>query len=135
MINPNIFRTYDIRGVAETDLKDEVVCLLGRAYATFMREDGLSSVVVGRDVRLSSPRIRDSLISGLLEGGMSITDIGCVPTPVLYFSVFHLDAEGGIMITGSHNPKEYNGFKILKDKETIYRNEIQKLKKIFVKQL
>ncbi|MCK4257194.1 phosphomannomutase/phosphoglucomutase [candidate division WOR-3 bacterium] len=130
MVNPNIFRTYDIRGIAEDDLTDNVVYHLGRAYATYINNDGLNDIVIARDVRLSSERIRDALIKGLLDSGINVTDVGTVPTPVLYFSIFHLNKHGGIMITGSHNPKEYNGFKILKEKATIYGEEIQTLKKI-----
>lgn len=130
MISPHIFRKYDIRGIADIDLTDEAVYLLGRAYSTFMKKEGLSSVVVGRDVRLSSNRLRDALISGLLQSGMDVTDIGVVPTPLVYFSIFHLDKEGGIMITGSHNPEEYNGFKLLKEKNMIYGKEIQTIKEI-----
>ena len=130
MINPNIFRTYDIRGIAEADLTDETVYLLGRAYATFIKKDNLSNVAIGRDVRLSSDRIRNVLTKGLIDSGINVIDVGIIPTPVLYFSIFHLNKQGGIMITGSHNPQEYNGFKILKGKETIYGKDIQILKKI-----
>jgi phosphomannomutase/phosphoglucomutase len=130
MISPNIFRTYDIRGVADVDLSDEVAYLLGRAYATFIRRDNLYDVVIGRDVRLSSDRIRNALIKGLTDSGINVTDVGVVPTPVLYFSIFHLNKQGGIMITGSHNPQEYNGLKILKRRDTIYGKDIQTLKRI-----
>lgn len=130
MINPNIFRTYDIRGIADVDLTDEVVYLLGRAYATFIKRDNLSNVVIGRDVRLSSDRICNALMKGFVDSGLTVTDVGVVPTPVFYFSIFHLNKQGGIMITGSHNPREYNGFKILKEKETIFGDDIQTLKRI-----
>ncbi len=130
MINPNIFRTYDIRGIAKEDLTDDVVYRLGRAYATYISREGLNEISLGRDVRLSSCRIRDALAGGLLDGGLEVIDVGEVPTPVLYFSTFFLDLDGGIMITGSHNPKEYNGFKILKGKNTIYGEEIQSLREI-----
>lgn len=133
MINPNIFRTYDIRGIAEVDLTDEVVYLLGRAYATFIKRDELDDVAIGRDVRLSSGRISNALIKGLTDSGINVTDVGVVPTPVLYFSIFHLNKQGGIMITGSHNPQEYNGLKILKGRDTIYGKDIQTLKRIIEK--
>lgn len=138
-INPNIFRTYDIRGVADRDLTDEVVYLLGKAYGTHITHHSplttrhSPDIAVARDVRLSSKRIRDVLVRGLIDSGMNVTDYGVVPTPLLYFSLFHYKQDGGIMITGSHNPKEYNGFKICKGKETIYGDEIQKLREIIEK--
>ncbi|HID93271.1 MAG TPA: phosphomannomutase/phosphoglucomutase [bacterium (Candidatus Stahlbacteria)] len=130
MVNPNIFRTYDIRGMATSDLPDEVVELIGKAYGTLLGDDKPKRVTLGRDVRLSSERIREALIKGMTSAGLKVIDIGVVPTPVLYFSIFHYDTDGGIMITGSHNPKEYNGFKICKGKETIYGEEIKKIEKI-----
>lgn len=142
MLNPNIFRTYDIRGIANIDLTDEIVYKLGKAYGTYIitnypalpagRQLPITNyrVGVGRDVRLSSSRIANSLIRGILDTGVDVVDLGMVPTPVLYFSIFHYNYDGGIMVTGSHNPKEYNGFKILRGKETIYGDEIQRLKKL-----
>ena len=143
-INPNIFRTYDIRGREARDLTDEVVELIGRAYGTYIEgvEQALplqmggtapKRVTLGRDVRLSSERIREALIKGMISAGLEIIDIGIVPTPLLYFSIFHYDTDGGIMITGSHNPKEYNGFKICKGKETIYGEEIKKIEQLIRK--
>ncbi len=136
MVNPNIFRVYDIRGIANVDLKDEVVYKLGQAYGTYIKlktQNSKLKVSVGQDVRLSSPRIAEKFIQGVLSTGVSVVDIGTVPTPILYFSVFHYGYDGGVMITGSHNPREYNGFKILCGKETIYGDEIQKLKKLIEK--
>jgi len=129
-MNPQIFREYDIRGVVEKDLSPEVVKRLGQGYATYLSRFRKKKIVVGRDGRLSSPSLRDSLIQGLLAGGMEIIDIGVCPTPVFYFSLFHFDQEGGIMITGSHNPPEFNGFKVCVGKETIYGEEIQNLRRI-----
>jgi len=129
-MNPQIFREYDIRGVVEKDLSPEVVKRLGQGYATYLSRFRKKKIVVGRDGRLSSPSLRDSLIQGLLAGGMEIIDIGVCPTPVFYFSLFHFDQEGGIMITGSHNPPEFNGFKVCVSKETIYGEEIQNLRRI-----
>jgi len=103
---------------------------LGQGYATYLSRFRKKKIVVGRDGRLSSPSLRDSLIQGLLAGGMEIIDIGVCPTPVFYFSLFHFDQEGGIMITGSHNPPEFNGFKVCVGKETIYGEEIQNLRRI-----
>ncbi len=127
-MNPGIFREYDIRGVVESDLTDEVVSLLGRSFATYITQKGIRRVVVGRDGRLSSPRLRDFLINGLVNGGLEVIDLGLVPTPVFYFSLFHLDRDGGMMITGSHNPPDFNGFKICVGKETIHGQEIQNLR-------
>ena len=117
-MNPRIFREYDIRGLVDKDLTDEVVRLIGRGFATCLSRQGKRRVVVGRDGRLSSPRFRDPLVQGMVKGGLEVVDVGVCPTPVFYFSLFHLDREGGIMITGSHNPPEFNGFKVCVGKET-----------------
>jgi len=129
-MNPRIFREYDIRGVVDQDLDDNLVHLLGQAFATYLSHRGKRRVVVGRDGRLSSPRFRDPLVQGMVSGGLDVVDIGVCPTPVFYFSLFHLDREGGVMITGSHNPPEFNGFKVCVGKDTIYGEEIQNLRKI-----
>lgn len=129
-MNPQIFREYDIRGVVEKDLTQEVVNKLGQAFATYLSRLGKKKIVVGRDGRLSSPSLRNYLVQGLLAGGLDILDIGVCPTPVFYFSLFHFDSEGGVMITGSHNPPEFNGFKVCVGKETIFGEEIQKLRRI-----
>ncbi len=136
MINPNIFRTYDIRGIADTDLNDEVVYKLGQAYGTYIHlkiKSEKLKIGIGQDVRLSSPRIAETFIRGVVSTGVSVINIGIVPTPILYFSIFHYDYDGGVMITGSHNPKEYNGFKVLCGKDTIYGDEIQELRKLIEK--
>lgn len=134
MINKNIFREYDIRGIADRDLTDEVVTLLGKAYGTLIRrqkaEDRAQRVAVGRDVRLSSTRLRNALIEGIASTGVDVMDIGECPTPLLYFAVYTRDVDGGIMITGSHNPSEYNGFKILVGKDTIHGGGIQEIRSI-----
>jgi len=129
-MNPRIFREYDIRGVVDQDLTDEVVHLLGQGFATYISRQGKRRVVVGRDGRLSSPRFREPLVQGMVGGGLEVVDIGVCPTPVFYFSLFHLDREGGMMITGSHNPPEFNGFKVCVGKETLYGEEIQNLRKL-----
>jgi phosphomannomutase/phosphoglucomutase len=129
-MNSRIFREYDIRGEVESDLTDDVATRIGKSFATYMSQKGKRCVAVGRDGRLSSPRLREKILEGLLSGGLKVTDIGVVPTPVFYFSLFHLDLEGGIMITGSHNPSNFNGFKICLGKETIFGPEIQNLRKI-----
>jgi len=129
-MNPRIFREYDIRGVVDQDLTNELVYLLGRSFSTYLSSKGKQRVVVGRDGRLSSPRFRESLVQGMISGGLDVVDIGVCPTPVFYFSLFHLNREGGVMITGSHNPSEFNGFKVCVGKETIYGEEIQNLRKL-----
>jgi len=129
-MNPRIFREYDIRGVVDQDLMDESVLLLARAFSTYLSSMGMRRVVVGRDGRLSSPRFREPLVQGMISGGLEVVDIGICPTPVFYFSLFHLDREGGIMITGSHNPPEFNGFKVCVGKEALYGEEIQNLRRL-----
>jgi phosphomannomutase/phosphoglucomutase len=129
-MNPRIFREYDVRGVVDQDLTDELVCVLGRAFSTYLSSRGKQRVVVGRDGRLSSPRFRDSLVQGMISGGLDVVDIGVCPTPVFYFSLFHLEREGGVMITGSHNPPEFNGFKVCVGKEALYGEEIQNLRRL-----
>ncbi|GAI12388.1 unnamed protein product, partial [marine sediment metagenome] len=133
MINPTIFREYDIRGIADTDLTDENVYLFARGVGTYYRSLGENKVIVGRDVRISSPRISGTVQKGLNDSGCDVIDIGEGPTPLVYFSLFHYNIGNGIMITASHNPKEFNGFKICHNKTTIYGQEIQKIKNIIIK--
>ena len=130
MLLPNIFREYDIRGIADVELPDAGVKALGRAFGTYLLQRNSKNVNLARDCRLSSPRLHDALLEGLLASGCEVTDLGVVPTPLLYYSVFHLHADGGIMITGSHNPSDYNGFKVMHGKTTIYGEEIQKILRI-----
>lgn len=133
MLKSAIFREYDIRGIAEEDLVNENVILIGKGLGTFMIRQGAKTMVVGRDVRLSSKRIRDALVNGLLSTGVSIIDIGLVPTPVQYFGIVHLNADGGVMITGSHNPIEYNGLKMSsKGAMPVYGEQIRQIRKIIV---
>lgn len=126
-MNKGIFREYDIRGIVEKDLKDDDVYTLSRAIGTYLANHGARRIAVGRDCRPSSDHISEIVIRGLCECGLNVTDISVVPTPVFYFSLFELDAEGGVMITASHNPSEYNGFKVALGKSTIYGKEIQRL--------
>ncbi len=127
-MNPEIFREYDIRGIADRELTDDVVRSVGRAFAQRMRERGKKRIAVGRDVRLSSPRIRAALIEGLRDQGASVLDVGMVPTPALYFAVLHLKADGGVMVTGSHNPIEYNGLKLSDGVQSLHGGEIQEIR-------
>lgn len=132
-IPDGIFREYDIRGIAGSDLTLEVAEAIGRGYAAYLRsKTGIKTprISVGRDVRLSSAGLRDALVKGLVESGVKCLDLGECPTPLQYFSMHTLDLDGGIMITGSHNPPEYNGFKISVGKVTIYGREIQELKAV-----
>lgn len=134
MINPQIFRQYDVRGVAGRDLTDDTVVLLGKAFGTYVRRSGTDKVIVGRDNRLSSGRLRDALIRGILATGCDVTDIGLVITPMLYYARVHYAVDGAVMITGSHNPPDENGFKIALGSGTIYGEEIQKLKRMMEKE-
>ncbi|MBS1829463.1 MAG: phosphomannomutase/phosphoglucomutase [Acidobacteria bacterium] len=130
MLSPTIFREYDIRGVADVDLPSDGIEFLGRAIGTYFRRQGETQINLGRDCRLSGQRLRDAMVRGLLSTGVHVTDIGVVPTPLLYFSVFHLHTAGGVMITGSHNPSDYNGFKVMHGKSTIYGESIQHLRRL-----
>jgi phosphomannomutase/phosphoglucomutase len=130
MLKPTIFREYDIRGVADVELQSAGVEQLGRAFGTYLQRNAGKRINLGRDTRLSSPRLRDALMRGLKASGCEVTDIGVVPTPVLYYSVFHLKAAGGVMITGSHNPSEFNGFKTVCGESTIHGEAIQEIRRI-----
>ncbi len=129
-VNPQIFREYDIRGVVDKDLTEEFAEQLGKAYGTYVGRKGLSRVTAACDGRLSSERLKSALIRGMVSTGCQVTDVGLCPTPVFYFSIFHLDKEGGVTVTGSHNPPDYNGFKICVGKETIHGEQIQELRRI-----
>ena len=126
-INPQIYREYDIRGVVDNDLTSDIVRQLGKGFGSHMVRLGKKSLAVGRDGRLSSGAFSEALIEGLLSTGCDVVNIGVCPTPVYYFSIFHLNKDGGIMVTGSHNPPEFNGFKVSVGKSTIFGEEIQKL--------
>jgi phosphomannomutase/phosphoglucomutase len=127
MLKPTIFREYDIRGVAETELVSSDVVDLGRGLGTLLQRKSGRSITLGRDCRLSSPRLRDALLEGLVDSGCDVTDIGVVPTPLLYFSAVHLEADGAVMITGSHNPSEFNGFKTVCGPTTLHGETIQEV--------
>jgi len=129
-VNPNIFREYDIRGRVPEDLNRETAYSLGQCFGAYYRNAGAKRISLGRDCRLSSPELRLGVMEGILDAGIDVKDVGMVPTPLLYFSLHHLDVDGGIQITGSHNPPEYNGFKICLGKTTIFGEEIQKIRRI-----
>ncbi len=133
-MNSQVFREYDIRGIVANDFDDDFVVDLGRGYATLLHRAGKKTITLGRDCRLSSDRLRDRLVEGLLSGCIDVVDIGVVPTPLLYFSVLSWKMDGGAMITGSHNAAEYNGFKLGVGAATIYGAEIQRLREIIERQ-
>lgn len=125
--DPNIFRAYDIRGITTSNLTEEVVYWVGRAFAAEASEQNQTRVVVGRDGRHSGETLQESLTRGLTDGGMDVINIGQVPTPVLYYATHALDTGTGIMITGSHNPPEYNGLKMMIGGVTLAEDMIQDL--------
>jgi len=129
-VNPNIFREYDIRGRVPEELNGETAYRLGHCFGAYYQSFGAKRISLGRDCRLSSPELRQGVMEGMMDAGIDVKDVGMVPTPLLYFSLHHLDVDGGIQITGSHNPPEYNGFKICLGKTTIYGEEIQKVRRI-----
>src|SRR4051812_26264226 len=124
-MNPSVFREYDIRGHADHDFPDAFVAELGRALAAFFADRDGRRITLGRDCRLSSPRLHAILNRDLVAGGLEVTDIGVVPTPALYFSVSPPAPDGGVMIPASHNPAEDNGLKIVAGRSTIYGADIQ----------
>ena len=127
-INPQIFREYDIRGIVGKDLTPESVTSIGKAIGTYIRRGNGKKMVLGRDVRSSSVEFCNILSKALNSTGCNVTDIGMVPTPVLYFALHHFNADGGVMITGSHNPPEFNGFKISQGFHSLYGEKVQELK-------
>lgn len=129
-MNPKTFREYDIRGIVDQEIEDRDVVRLGKAFGTYMARENKRRVVLGRDCRLSSDRYRALLLEGMMTTGIDVVDVGVCTSPLLYFAIRHLDREGGVMITASHNPPEYNGFKICNGYDTISGPEIQKLRSI-----
>jgi phosphomannomutase / phosphoglucomutase len=129
-MNPQIFREYDIRAIVGKEITLEEVETMGKAIGTYLGQSGKKQITLGRDGRLSSDAFREYLLKGLLSTGCQVIDIGVCPSPLLYFSIRHLKTEGGIMITASHNPPEYNGFKVCNGPDTIFGTEIQRLRLI-----
>ncbi len=130
MLKASIFREYDIRGIAEEELLDPDVETLGRALATYIIRHSGRTICLGRDCRLSSGRVHDALLKGLMAAGAHVLDIGTVPTPVLYYSAVYCQADGAVMITGSHNPPEYNGIKTVCGAGTLHGTAIQEVYKL-----
>ncbi|MFQ5589505.1 MAG: phosphomannomutase/phosphoglucomutase, partial [Nitrospiria bacterium] len=124
----SIFREYDIRGVYGKDLTEETAEGIGKAFGTIIKRSGGQRIALGYDVRLSTPALKAALLSGLSATGVHVLDIGECPTPVLYFSLFQRPVDGGVMITASHNPGEFNGFKLCKGRHTLFGEEIQQIK-------
>ena len=129
-INPHIFREYDIRGIVDRDLSGEVPELIGRAFGSELRErlGGSPSACVGCDNRPSSPKLAEAIIQGIRSTGVNVIDVGTVPTPVLYYASARLQTDGGLQITGSHNPPEYNGFKMVVRGRALYGEAIQRMR-------
>jgi len=128
MLKGTIFREYDIRGIADLEMLSPDIESLGRAIGTYLQRNAGRKVNLGRDCRLSGQRLADTVKKGLLASGCDVVDLGVVPTPLLYYSAFHLNADGAVMITGSHNPPDYNGFKVVCGRSTIFGAEIQKIR-------
>src|SRR5437660_7167307 len=124
----SIFREYDIRGIVGKDLTVELAEQIGRAYGSRAARAGAKAIAVGRDGRTSAPAMREALLKGLLGCGLDVVDIGICPTPLLYFALFTLPVGGGVMITASHNPPEYNGFQLCLGKDSLHGAAILSLK-------
>ncbi len=123
----SIFRAYDIRGIVDETLTPDIIHKIGLAIGSEAKMLGQQSLLVGADGRLSSPKITEALIAGLRESGRDVIDIGAVPTPVLYYATHNTDTRSGVMVTGSHNSSDYNGFKIVLDGHSLLAEDIQKL--------
>src|SRR5690242_2361399 len=128
--NPTILREYDVRGIVGETLSPANARALGRAFAAVVDDAGGKRVAVGRDGRVSSPELEGALIEGLLAGGIDVLRVGLGPTPMLYFAVNTQGVDGGIMVTGSHNPANYNGFKLMLGKKPFFGSDIQRLGRI-----
>jgi phosphomannomutase / phosphoglucomutase len=128
MLDPLIFRAYDIRGIVETNLTEDVVYWIGRAFGSEARAHAQQRAVIGGDGRLSSPALRAALAKGIQESGVDVIDVGQVPTPVLYYATHALETGTGVIVTGSHNPPEYNGLKLMIGGETLAEDRIQRLR-------
>ena len=133
-INKYIFREYDIRGKVNDDFPPEVVLNLGKAFGTFIKRSGGQEIALSGDVRLSTPSLIEQFKVGVLSTGIDVINIGILPTPVNYYSMFKLDVAGAVQITGSHNPPEFNGFKMSRNKKSVFGESIQDLREIIEKE-
>ena len=126
-INPFIFREYDVRGNVEEDFPEHIVKKLGKAFGTYVKRSGGKEIAISGDIRLSTPELINFFKKGVLSTGVDIINLGILPTPVNYFSMFHLDLSASVQVTGSHNPPEFNGFKMSLNKKPFYGQDIQSL--------
>ena len=131
-ISRSIFKAYDIRGIVDKTLTEEVCEKVGMALGTLAQKKNVSHICVGRDGRLSGPRLQAALMKGIRKAGVGVYDIGAVPTPVLYFSTVYLKTGSGVAVTGSHNPPDYNGLKMMLADETLYGPAIQHIYEMIV---
>jgi len=129
MVNKYIFREYDIRGKVVDDFPRHVVTLLGQAFGTFVKRNGFSEIALSGDIRLTTPDLMDQFKGGVLSTGIDVINLGLLPTPTNYYSMFKLGVGGAVQITGSHNPPEFNGFKMSMDRKAVYGDSIQTLRK------
>lgn len=129
-INPGIFREYDIRGIAGVDIDEEIFEIIGKAYGTYMKNLGASRISIGRDCRVTSSELSQAVARGINSTGLNVLDIGMVATPMLYFSLYNLPVGGGVMITASHNPGEYNGIKLSSGKNSLFGEQIQVIRQM-----
>ena len=133
-ISKSIFREYDIRGIVDETLFQNCAYLIGKGFCYLNKKKRIVSIAVCRDGRLSSPKISEALIKGILESGVNVIDIGCGPTPMLYFASVSLQVDAAIMVTGSHNPKNHNGFKIVLKNKSFFGKQIQQLYQCIINQ-
>ena len=129
MVNKYIFREYDIRGKVLDDFPTEVVIQLGKGFGSFVKRNGFQEIALSGDIRLTTPQLMDEFKRGVLSTGIDVINLGILPTPANYYSMFKLEVGGAVQITGSHNPPEFNGFKMSLDREAVYGNDIQIIRK------
>jgi len=129
-INPDIFREYDIRGIVNKDLNENILETIGKAYGTYITKKDKKTISIGRDCRESSPSYAKAFCKGVNSCGIDVLDLGMVSTPIMYFSLYNLEVDGGVMITASHNPSEFNGIKVCVGKDSLFGKEIQRIREI-----
>ena len=129
MVNKYIFREYDIRGKVLDDFPTEVVIQLGKGFGSFVKRNGFQEIALSGDIRLTTPQLMDEFKRGVLSTGVDVINLGILPTPANYYSMFKLEVGGAVQITGSHNPPEFNGFKMSLNREAVYGNDIQIIRK------
>ncbi|MCF7885449.1 MAG: phosphomannomutase/phosphoglucomutase [Candidatus Marinimicrobia bacterium] len=129
-MNPYIFRKYDIRGVVEKDFSNEVVKNIGKAYGTLVKRKGAKKISISGDIRKTTPHLKEIFTEGVLSTGVDVVDIGILPTPANYYSMYKMDIDGAVQVTGSHNPPDMNGFKMAYKKLSVYGEDIQKLHRL-----